>query len=406
MIRRCAAGSAAAAATLALFALLAACGSDAPSSSSPAAYAADARFGDEWLRLIEEARAEGEVVIALGGSRTRENREVFELFTDKFGVAVVGTPGTGTTNVQRLLAERARGRFTADMIIMSANSANRLRGADALVPLEPLFIHPEVSDRSSGWMHTHHVWVGDTPGYMAALQLLVRSNISNLWFNSEKVSLAEIESIRSWQDLLDPRWRGRVVAVLDPNARSSTESWRTPWAVLGESWFDRFIRESEPTLLPHDSTRALVDGLARGKYDLGAFLPRAANAELERLGEAGVPVVKLSRTLAEGQLLELRGAIAVLDGAPHPKAAQLFLNWYLSREGQTAYQTLVDSEDPSRSLRTDIPQGKLADDDWAIADDEHAVANIRTDPELEYAALDASAAFMRSICAEVHCYGY
>ena len=51
--------------------------------------------------------------------------------------------------------------------------------------------------------------------------------------------------------------------------------------------------------------------------------------------------------------------MAVMSKAPHPNAAKLFVNWVLSREGQTAWQRYAELN----SLRMDIPKGGLAPDD-------------------------------------------
>jgi len=47
------------------------------------------------------------------------------------------------------------------------------------------------------------------------------------------------------------------------------------------------------------------------------------------------------------------GNLAFFDRTPHPNAAKLALNWFLSREGQTVYQRIARDKD---SLRTDIPK--------------------------------------------------
>ena len=46
----------------------------------------------------------------------------------------------------------------------------------------------------------------------------------------------------------------------------------------------------------------------------------------------------------------------MMDRAPHPNAAKLFLNWWLTQEGQTAHNTLSASPVPP-SLREDVPLG-------------------------------------------------
>ena len=175
---------------------------------------------------------------------------------------------------------------------------------------------------------------------------------------------------------------------------------------LGSPWFERFLREIEPVLLPDGSHHELVSGLARGKYDLALFASRAAGLEFQKLAKAGMPVRKLTRTLDEGNWASLSGAIGIFDNAPNPNAAQLFVNWYMSREGQSALLALILDDDPYPSLRTDVPQGRVTDYAWAIARNIDKGSIVRSDPEWDEAILRESTAFMKSICNELGCYGY
>jgi ABC-type Fe3+ transport system substrate-binding protein len=49
------------------------------------------------------------------------------------------------------------------------------------------------------------------------------------------------------------------------------------------------------------------------------------------------------------------GSVSVMDRAPHPNAATVFLNWLLSRAGQGAWQRAISLP----SLRTDISKSEL-----------------------------------------------
>ena len=47
----------------------------------------------------------------------------------------------------------------------------------------------------------------------------------------------------------------------------------------------------------------------------------------------------------------------MLTQPPHPNAARLFVNWLLSREGQTALQRAANTPyNSEESLRTDVPK--------------------------------------------------
>jgi ABC-type Fe3+ transport system substrate-binding protein len=56
----------------------------------------------------------------------------------------------------------------------------------------------------------------------------------------------------------------------------------------------------------------------------------------------------------EGGYLSESG-ISFINGAPHPNAAKLFLNWFLSREGQTLFSRTL----PATPVRKDAPQDHL-----------------------------------------------
>ncbi len=48
--------------------------------------------------------------------------------------------------------------------------------------------------------------------------------------------------------------------------------------------------------------------------------------------------------------------MSLVNRAPHPNAAKVFINWLLSRKGQLALQKLADPDDPPNSRRIDIPK--------------------------------------------------
>lgn len=71
------------------------------------------------------------------------------------------------------------------------------------------------------------------------------------------------------------------------------------------------------------------------------------------------PNLMLPETVGVG-LSSSVGPIALMNHAPHPNAARIFLNWFLSREAQAAHQKLsFDHKGPVDSLRIDIPKDYL-----------------------------------------------
>ena len=51
------------------------------------------------------------------------------------------------------------------------------------------------------------------------------------------------------------------------------------------------------------------------------------------------------------------GAIVLMNNHPHPNAAKVFINWYLSREGQIAFRQAnnTQEDETTTSMREDLP---------------------------------------------------
>ena len=61
-----------------------------------------------------------------------------------------------------------------------------------------------------------------------------------------------------------------------------------------------------------------------------------------------------------GGLVQQFGTLALVNRAPHPNAAKVFINWLLSRAGQIALQRrTMNAESPADSLRIDIPKEEV-----------------------------------------------
>lgn len=80
--------------------------------------------------------------------------------------------------------------------------------------------------------------------------------------------------------------------------------------------------------------RQMLEWVGRGKF-LGALGPSDVMAT--ELARGGLPV-KLQGALKEGTYLTANfGAVIYMDKAPHPNTARVYLNWLLSKEGQTVF---------------------------------------------------------------------
>jgi ABC-type Fe3+ transport system substrate-binding protein len=107
--------------------------------------------------------------------------------------------------------------------------------------------------------------------------------------------------------------------------------------------------------------RLATDWLAGGKFALCFFCNDTDAAKRQ-----GLPVDSFRDVLKEGAgLYQQAGSITLGNRAPHPNAAKVFINWFLSPEGQYAFQKVSFKSQSSApdSLRIDIPKDHVLPDD-------------------------------------------
>ena len=156
--------------------------------------------------LIKAAQKEGQVEVLLSGQVPLLLRPLMPEFEKKYGIRVNFQTGGGDQNGQRILAERRVGRYTLDVWLGGANTAlAQLLPNHALVPIPELLVDPDVTDLSK-WYKGRHYYVDVDQRYIFAFGAQPGQTIS---FNTNMVKESEI---KSFHDLLDPKWKGKMVS--------------------------------------------------------------------------------------------------------------------------------------------------------------------------------------------------
>ena len=315
-----------------------------------------AKFEQEWAKLTAAAQREGTVVIASGGAPSRQLRPITDAFQKKFGMKVEMTTGSGNDTVSRVLAERKAGRYTVDVGLISLRASNqRLVPSGSLVPFAPLLIHPEVVD-TSGWYQGRH-WYGDKESKYIFIYHVEQENQYEAWYNTDKIKEAEIATLKKQTDFFDPRWRGKIAgeAMEDGSGiRTMVDSYFEP--DRGIEWIRTYLLHAGVTF--SNDRRILETWLVGGRFPLMG-VPTGAT-ELITLAKKGLPIKQIWLPKQAGYIRAGGSGccISTFANAPHPNAAKLFVNWFLSKEGQTLTHTLIPNIDRS-SLRDDIPPGEV-----------------------------------------------
>lgn len=311
-------------------------------------YEAGADWQERWETVVREGKQEGTVVI-FGPPGDPIRQALTENFQRAFpGIRVEYLGGRGGQLASKIRAERGAGIYSVDVILGGTTTSNILmRPMGAADPVKPILILPEVLDTSK-W-RDNRLEYSDATGRD---NLVFITNVNTpLAYNLQQVKPEEIDEVH---ELLDPKWKGKIVVAnpLPPGPANAT--FRLIWKALGPQKAEDFYRKirRQAGAVERDARR-MLEWISRGKYSiiLGANSTTAQ--------------VLLKRGLKFGVLPEFKdiggmvtasyGSLMLANKAPHPKAATVFINWLLTKEGQTAWsKAMFDA-----SRRIDVPRDHL-----------------------------------------------
>jgi iron(III) transport system substrate-binding protein len=309
----------------------------------------------QWEATLEAAKKEGKVNIYM--YRYGKVLDVFR--SDHPEIRPYLLTGTGAQITTKILAERRAGRYLADVVGLGSSNYRILhQQAKMLDPIQPALMLPEVLDVSR-WYGGKHRYLDPESKFVFAY--LANASSGQLYYNTKLVNPKEFTS---YYDLFTPKWKGKIVA-LDPRPRTeigTTMQFFYYHPELGASFVRQFFGHKDVTF-SRDS-RQMIDWLAQGRFAICFGCSGALKAKNQ-----GLPIEIFDTSgWKEGASFSVGGGTLSLPSqAPHPNAAKVFINWYLSRKGQTAMQKLADPDEPPNSARVDIskddvlPQHKLID---------------------------------------------
>jgi iron(III) transport system substrate-binding protein len=290
------------------------------------ATAQNAGWKQSWEETLAAARQEGKVVVS--GPPSAELRQVLPAaFKARYGITMEYLGGRSTELAGRLRAERQAGINSIDVVSAGIQSmALTFHREKMLQPLKPALQLPEVLDGKK-WKKGK-LWFSD-PEEQYILRL---SNTVTTMFhiNTSAVKPGEIRSVK---DLLDPKWKGKI-ALQDPTIPGSGSNQAAHlYFQHGEDFVKQLYVDQKP-MISRD-TRQITDGLARAIYPISLG---AEDADVEKLRKEGIPITILEN-LSDlyPEISASFGQVALLDNAPHPNAAKVFVNWVASKEGSEVF---------------------------------------------------------------------
>jgi iron(III) transport system substrate-binding protein len=306
----------------------------------------------EWEKTIKAAEEERELVIYMTQAFVPVFRDTFQKKFAKIKVTTV--TGRGPELSQRVMSERRAGKYIADLYISgNITPLTVFHRAKILEPIKPLLLLPEVVD-TSGWYEGKHHYDDPENRYIFVFEGTPRSG--EITYNTKLVNLSEI---KSYWDLLNPKWKGKIASV-DPllaGPISAAQIFFYKHPDLGPEYVRRLYGETDMSIVR--SNEQLLDWLSAGKYAFGLGARQVDAAMMQ-----GLPLNQfLPGSLKEGSsVTAYNGTLSLFNQAPHPNAAKVAVNWLLSREGQT---TWLDANHKTGglndSLREDISKEKVSE---------------------------------------------
>ncbi len=393
-----------AAALAALSGLLAACGSDdptatptlAPAEAGPGAASdtpAKAAWEIEWDQTVAAAQEEGELSVTMSSGTTREFRPVYKAFQDEFGIRMILSGGSGSQSAERILAERAAGLYTVDVAQAGqTTSLQRYKPNNLLAPVEPLLFRADVIDKSV-WFENRFWWADPEQKYVFVYG--ASHNNPGVTINTD---LVNTDDIKSYWDVLDPRYNGmHVSGDLADAGGSSTFLLIYGHPDLGPEFLTRYALETG--LIVISDARVAVSWVMEGTKSIGMHLGGTASVLTNDLEERGEPLKRLRDPMTEGSTLSITGRsqIMAINNPPHPAAQKLFINWMLSPIGQLAIQHIDSATRDVDSLRIDIPKDMIDEADRRRPGLPYI--STATDPEYQ-AVVQESVAFAADLAAK------
>ena len=312
--------------------------------SSVNAAADEAKSGNDWWRVVEAAKKEGQLTVYISGYEA-----VLPFFEKEFPeIKLTAVTARGNQLGQRLLSERRAEKYLADVVSSGANPNYQVfYPAKALAPIKAALILPEVVDQTKWYLNKHQY---SDPESQYVFNYVGSATYGAVNYNSK---LVDIKEFKSYWDLLNSKWKGKIEArdIREAGPGAGNTRFFYYHSDLGPPFIRKLFGEMDATLFR--DFRQGPDWLATGKFSICFF------CDVDVLKQQGLPVDTFGpRVFKEGGgLVQQFGTLSFVDRAPHPNAAKVFINWLLSRRGQIALQrSQANAESPADSLRIDIPK--------------------------------------------------
>jgi iron(III) transport system substrate-binding protein len=259
---------------------------------------------DRTQRLIGGAKREGALTLYSSGT-IEDTTAITDAFEKKYGLKVRLWRGSSEDILRRAMTEARGGRSDVDV---AETAGPEMEALDREKLLQEI-ASPAFSDLIPQAVAPHRAWI------------MSRLSIFTVGVNTNLVTAADAP--RSYEDLRDRKWKGRL------GIEANDAGWfLTVVGIMGENKGLELFRDivARNGMSVRKGHTLLANLVAAGEVPLALTV---YGYRIEAMKKAGAPIAAVTLP----PVVALPTGIAVFRKAPHPSAAVLFGDFFLS-EGQ------------------------------------------------------------------------
>lgn len=285
--------------------------------------------------MIARAKKEGEVVFM--GDLATELKTLMKGFSKQYPfIQFKAIDARAEETINRVAAEARAGRLSIDVSGASLEDVTPLLKHNLLAKFES----PHLNDFPAGTQPRHGLYV---VGQFDPIPHGV--------YSTKLVAPNEVP--KSWDDFLNPKWRGRIIVSRSRNELPAKLAWlmRKGNQLNWDASFEFFKKLKQlDVVLGGPGINTHVSRLAAGEFPLFLF---PASGSVLRLQNKGAPVklIAFPKLFADYEIWTL------FKDSGHPAAGWLLMDYLVSPEGQFEYTDTVNAVLP---LNKKAKPGKLA----------------------------------------------
>ena len=266
---------------------------------------ASAQSTAEWGTVIAAAKKEGRVTVYTAAVGQPSHIAVAKAFEKKYGIPVTFLEARASEIRERVRTEQTAGRFIGDLS-HNGSTTTSLQALDGT--FQPHGGIPGVANLRAPF-RADEIRV---PVFASAYAVLINTNL-----------VKPADEPKSWKDLLDPKWKGKILSDDMRALGGGSVAFFVLHDKLGREYHDK-LALNQPVW--SRDLRASERRIARGDFPVWIPMTTSSYAALK-----GLPVKLITPT--EGYPY-ITYDVAILKNAPHPNAARLLMDFFLSAEAQ------------------------------------------------------------------------